>query len=66
MIIKDYLSWILDKPHDSDIKGEEQYKRNIEFVHSLGLKCDCVGWSFDGKIITHPLYKDSDILEERV
>ena len=46
MIIKDYLSWILDKPHDSDIKGEEQYKRNIEFVHSLGLKCDCVGWSF--------------------
>lgn len=26
----------------------------------------CVGWSFDGEIITHPLYKDSDILEERV
>ena len=45
MVVKDYLSWILDKPHDSDIKGEEQYKRNIEFVHSLGLKCDCVGWS---------------------
>ncbi len=24
---------------------EENYRRNIEFVHSLGLKCDCVGWS---------------------
>lgn len=23
---------------------EEKYRQNIEFVHSLGLKCDCVGW----------------------
>jgi len=24
---------------------DEKYRQNIEFVHSLGLKCDCVGWS---------------------
>jgi len=24
--------------------SEENYRRNIEFVHSLGLKCDPVGW----------------------
>ena len=23
----------------------DKYRRNTEFVHSLGLKCDCVGWS---------------------
>lgn len=23
---------------------DEKYRKNIEFVHSLGLKCDCVGW----------------------
>ncbi len=23
---------------------DEKYKQNIDFVHSLGLKCDCVGW----------------------
>ncbi len=24
----------------------ERYRQNIEFVHSLGLKCDCVGWCY--------------------
>ena len=62
MVVKEYLSWILDRPH-SEIEemqakwsgdeyrkhlfayDKETYRRNIEFVHSLGLKCDCVGWS---------------------
>lgn len=26
------------------VYAEEKYRRNIDFVHSLGLKCDCVGW----------------------
>ena len=38
------LHWILDK-NDVRLKGDEEYRQNIEFVHSLGLKCDCVGWS---------------------
>ena len=48
MKYKEKLSWILDK---LDEKGnpsygdDEQYKENIDFVHSLGQKCDCVGWS---------------------
>ena len=56
MEFKEYLSWILDRPKDEkeehkDIKEkwkeqEEAWRLNIEFVHSLGLKCDCVGWSF--------------------
>lgn len=56
MKFKEYLSWILDRPKDEkeehkDIKEkwkeqEEAWRLNIEFVHSLGLKCDCVGWSF--------------------
>jgi len=62
MVVKEYLSWILDRPHqeiedllskwsgDAYLKHygdyrEEKIRRNIEFVHSLGLKCDCVGWS---------------------
>ena len=24
--------------------NENNYQKNIDFVHSLGLKCDCVGW----------------------
>ena len=40
------LLWILDK--DCKISGlkdqDEKFKANIDFVHSLGLKCDCVGW----------------------
>ncbi|MBQ2941599.1 MAG: hypothetical protein IJD97_05115 [Clostridia bacterium] len=36
---KEYLK------HLGEYKNE-CYKRNIDFVHSLGLKCDCVGWSY--------------------
>ncbi len=41
--MEETLEWILDgvSKHWDD---EENAKR-IEFVHSLGLKCDCVGWS---------------------
>ena len=41
------LSWIMDKLGTNgrpNYFAEEKYKENIEFVHSLGLKCDCVGW----------------------
>lgn len=38
------LVWILDKDGEPDY-NEELARQNIEFVHSLGLKCDCVGWS---------------------
>ena len=38
------LHWILDK-NGKGLKKDEEYRQNIEFVHSLGLKCDCVGWS---------------------
>ena len=38
------LSWILDND-DNRIDNDEKYRLNIEFVHSLGLKCDSVGWS---------------------
>ena len=44
MKIIETLDWILDK-NDKRINGEEEYLLNIEFVHSLGLKCDCIGWS---------------------
>ena len=43
MDYKERLSWILDKP--GHIFDEEKYRENIEFVHSIGKKCDCVGWS---------------------
>lgn len=38
------LHWILDKGVKG-LKKDEEYRQNIDFVHSLGLKCDCVGWS---------------------
>jgi len=38
------LDWILDK-HGAKLGDEAAYQENIDFVHSLGLKCDCVGWS---------------------
>ena len=38
------LDWILDK-QGAKLGDEAAYKENIDFVHSLGLKCDCVGWS---------------------
>ncbi|MBQ8720492.1 MAG: hypothetical protein IJY65_05610 [Clostridia bacterium] len=37
------LLWILDSM-DGKNYDEEKYRKNIEFVHSLGLRCDCVGW----------------------
>lgn len=47
MQYKETLLWILDKdapakPHR--VSTDDEMQRNIEFVHSLGLKCDCVGW----------------------
>ena len=38
------LLWILDKPGTISQNQEEVIQENIAFVHSLGLKCDCVGW----------------------
>lgn len=38
------LDWILD-PKDPDLRfSDEKIQENIAFVHSLGLKCDSVGW----------------------
>jgi len=39
------LLWILDKPGTDIHNQEEKFQENIAFVHSLGLKCDSVGWS---------------------
>ena len=44
MKIIETLDWILDN-EDKSIANDDKYRLNIEFVHSLGLKCDCVGWS---------------------
>jgi len=38
------LDWILDKEVESGY-SEELTRQRIAFVHTLGLKCDCVGWS---------------------
>ena len=39
------LLWILDEnPAKRRGYNEEKVRENIDFVHSLGLKCDCVGW----------------------
>lgn len=43
MNITERLFWILDKKNR--MFDEDKYKENIDFVHSLGKKCDCVGWS---------------------
>ena len=43
MVIKERLTWILDQKHKQF--DEKEYQKNIDFVHSLGKKCDCVGWS---------------------
>lgn len=41
--MEENLTWIIDR--DWNIcKDEEAYSRNRDFVHSLGLKCDYVGW----------------------
>ena len=39
------VHWILDKPGTTIHNQDEQFIENIAFVHSLGKKCDCVGWS---------------------
>ena len=51
MQYKETLHWILDKdcrflsPGRQTLEEREAlYQQNIDFVHSLGLKCDCVGW----------------------
>ena len=38
------LLWILDMPRSAFRNDDEMYQYSIDFVHSLGLKCDCVGW----------------------
>ncbi len=38
------LSWILDKPDTGIQDQNETIRENIAFVHSMGLKCDSVGW----------------------
>ncbi len=43
MNYREELHWILDKP-GTTFKKQEEYQENIDFVHSLNLKCDCVGW----------------------
>lgn len=43
MNYKEHLTWILDKRNHRF--GDDKYQENIDFVHSLGKKCDCVGWS---------------------
>jgi len=43
MQYQEELLWILDYPEK--LFDEEKRKENIDFVHSLGQKCDCVGWS---------------------
>ena len=42
MNIKEQLIWILDKK--DNIYSDKNIKENIDFVHSLGKKCDRVGW----------------------
>ena len=44
MKYRETLTWILDAP-GRRLKEDAEYQINIDFVHSLGLKCDCVGWS---------------------
>ena len=39
------VHWILDKPGTTIHNQHEKFQANIAFVHSLGKKCDCVGWS---------------------
>ncbi len=43
MKFKEKLTWILDKKNHRF--NDDKYQENIDFVHSLGKKCDCVGWS---------------------
>lgn len=42
--MEETLLWILDGT-SAKTWDDEENKRRIDFVHSLGEKCDCVGWS---------------------
>ena len=42
-ILGENLIWIIDKQKNA-VGDENESKENREFVHSLGLKCDYVGW----------------------
>ncbi len=44
MKITEQILWILGEG-SSGLKDDELYADNIAFSHSLGLKCDCVGWT---------------------
>ncbi len=44
MKITEQILWILGEG-SSGLKDDECYADNIVFSHSLGLKCDCVGWT---------------------
>lgn len=47
MRCKEELLWILDQPgtrRNTLEEQEQEFRENIAFVHSLGLKCDSVGW----------------------
>lgn len=70
--MEERLSWIIDR--DWNIcKDEEVYRKNRDFVHSLGLKSDSVGWcdydleSTDADNILSQMkeYKDKNNLEVR-
>lgn len=41
--MRERLLWIIDRKNGV-CREEEEYKQNRDFVHSLGLKCDSVGW----------------------
>ena len=41
--MEERLSWIIDRNKNA-CGDEKEWKENRDFVHSLGLKCDCVGW----------------------
>lgn len=45
MKMQEQLLWILDKPRVGLDNLDERIKENVAFVHSLGRKCDSVGWS---------------------
>ena len=45
MNYQEELLWIVDCPGTTNDNMDEKIRENIAFVHSLGLKCDSVGWS---------------------
>lgn len=45
MNFENYLSLTLDNKVDKFDPWQERYRINIDFVHSLGLKSDSVGWT---------------------